>query len=128
MNGSLADTKLFNPIYHASSPKAINTINKLEKLFKHKKYSSRTCESYDVYIEVEMIFHWFKYKVPIDDIWKSTLHDKVTNRPLGEGYDSNFWHWLNAKYDVGQYYNWKEERNYLVFHDKNHYLMFLLKL
>ena len=79
-------------------------------------------------MKVHIFNHWFKYKVPIDDIWESTLHDKVTNRPLGEGYDSNFWRWLDDKYDVGQYYKHSEQRNYLVFHNEHHYLMFLLKL
>jgi hypothetical protein len=41
---------------------------------------------------------------------------------------SNLWHWLDDKFDIGQYYSWKEQRNYLVFHDEKHYLIFLLKL
>ena len=78
-------------------------------------------------MKVTLFNHWFKYKVSIDDIWDSTLRDKVGSRPLTVG-RGNFWNWLNDTYDVGQYYNWQEEQNYLVFHNEHHYTMFLLKL
>ena len=78
-------------------------------------------------MKVHIFNHWFKFKVPIDKHWDGFLKDKILERPPGTYY-SNFWRWLDDEYDVGQYYNWREERNYLVFHDKNHYLMFLLKL
>lgn len=75
-------------------------------------------------MKVTLFNHWFKHKVPIvdhidriKDVW---FTDSIRY--------SNFWNWLNEKYDVGQYYDWKEDRNYLVFHNEKHYLMFLLKL
>jgi hypothetical protein len=77
-------------------------------------------------MKVTMFNHWFKHKVPIDDHF-----DQIQEAKFNHGGNirySNFWNWLNNTYDVGQYYNWREERNYLVFHDKNHYLIFLLKL
>jgi hypothetical protein len=74
-------------------------------------------------MKVNKFNHWFKYKVPIDNHW-SIIEKKI----LKEYKPGRLWPWLNEEYDVGQYYNWHEGRNYLVFHNKNHYLMFLLKL
>jgi hypothetical protein len=75
-------------------------------------------------MKVHLFNHWFKHKIPIDahieQIKDSWLKDQIRY--------SNLWRWLNDKYDVGQYYNWKEGRNYLTFHNEQHYLMFLLKL
>lgn len=77
-------------------------------------------------MNVNLFNHWFKYKVPIDDIWDSTLKDKAV---AAQGNTHrNLWRWLDDEHDVGQYYNWDEQRNYLVFHNKDHYLMFLLKV
>jgi hypothetical protein len=75
-------------------------------------------------MKVNMFNHWFKYKVPV-----SKHADHITNSLIRAGDQSYpFWEWLDYKYDVGQYYKVNESRNYLVFHNRNHYLMFLLKL
>ena len=75
-------------------------------------------------MKVNMLNHWFKYKVPID---KHAYH--ITHSFVNAGDQTlPFWRWLEYKYDVGQYHSWRENRNYLVFHNRNHYLMFLLKL
>lgn len=78
-------------------------------------------------MKVNLFNHWFKYKVPIASIWESTLHDKAIDAGRSHKY-KNLWQWLDDEFDVGQYYNWKEEQNYLVFHNEKHYMMFLLKL
>lgn len=75
-------------------------------------------------MRVNLFNRWFKYKVPIDDHYKVILHHLLKNQ---QG-TWNLWDWLNTRHDVGQYYNWKEKRNYLVFHNEHHYLTFLLKL
>ena len=77
-------------------------------------------------MKVHLFNHWFKYKVPIHDIWDSVLHDKAVASQSSKY--RGLWDWLDGEYDVGQYYSNRESRNYLVFHDKNHYLTFLLKL
>lgn len=77
-------------------------------------------------MKVTLFNHWFKYKVPIDNHFEQITDAKFNDN--GNVRYSNFWRWLNDKYDVGQYYNWNEGRNYLVFHDEKHYLFFLLKL
>jgi hypothetical protein len=75
-------------------------------------------------MRVNLFNHWFKHKVPIEDHIDRIKDVWLTDRTRY----SNFWPWLNDRYDVGQYYNWREERAYLVFHNRDHYLMFLLKL
>ena len=76
-------------------------------------------------MKVNLFNHWFKYKVPVDDHL-----DRIRDRMLKSGYFRNldFWSWANETHDVGQYYNWREQQNYMVFHNKEHYMMFLLKL
>ena len=76
-------------------------------------------------MKVNLFNHWFKYKVPVDDHIYA-IRDRVMKDK--QYHYLNFWAWANDVHDVGQYYNWSEHRNYLVFHNKNHYLMFLLKL
>jgi hypothetical protein len=75
-------------------------------------------------MKVTLFNHWFKHKVPID----THIEQIKENWLSGRFRYSNVWTWLDDAYDVGQYYNWREEQNYLVFHDEQHYLMFLLKL
>lgn len=76
-------------------------------------------------MKVNLFNHWFKLKVPIENhidlIQDAWYYDK-------ERQYSSFWGWLNDKFDVGQYYNWKEGKNYLCFNDEKHYIIFLLKL
>jgi hypothetical protein len=76
-------------------------------------------------MKVNLFNHWFKHKVPIDnhieEIQDAWYYDR-------ERRYSSFWGWLDDKFDVGQYYNWKEGRNYLCFNDEQHYIVFLLKL
>lgn len=74
-------------------------------------------------MKVTLFNHWFKYKVPIDN-----HAEHISNRLLRDNPPIRFWQWLDREFDVGQYYNWKEGQNYLVFHDEKHYTMFLLKL
>lgn len=74
-------------------------------------------------MKVRWFNHWFKYKIPV-----SQHFDQINNALMREGHFNNLWEWLDKKYDVGQYYNFKEGRNYLVFRDQKHYLIFLLKL
>jgi hypothetical protein len=74
-------------------------------------------------MKVNLFNHWFKYKVPIETHWP-----RIEQRVLQEYKPGHLWKWLNDKYDVGQYYKVSEGKNYLVFHNRNHYLMFLLKL
>lgn len=76
-------------------------------------------------MKVHLFNHWFKYKVPVDDHL-----DRIRDRMLNSGYFRylDFWSWVNDVHDVGQYYNYREQRNYMVFHNKEHYMMFLLKL
>lgn len=74
-------------------------------------------------MKVNLFNHWFKYKVPIDNHWSYIKPKAREQKP-----HRNLWQWLDEEYDVGQYYNWNEERNYMVFHNRAHYMMFLLKL
>lgn len=76
-------------------------------------------------MKVNMFNHWFKYKVPVDK-HIDALRDVVLKGKLY--HYLNFWAWINDTHDVGQYYNWRESRNYLVFHNEQHYITFLLKL
>ena len=39
-----------------------------------------------------------------------------------------FWSYLEIRYGVKQKYSWRQSKNFMVFRDHNHYLMFLLKL
>jgi hypothetical protein len=73
-------------------------------------------------MKVNLFNHWFKYKVPADK------HFDSIQSALIKSWSFNPWEWLDAEHDVGQYYNWRESRNYLVFHNEKHYLTFLLKL
>ena len=77
-------------------------------------------------MKVTLFNHWFKHKVPLDDHF-DCVKAAWLNDP-GDIRYSNFWRWLNDKHDVGQYYSNRESRNYLVFYNEQHYLMFLLKL
>ena len=77
-------------------------------------------------MKVHLFNHWFKHKVPVD-----THFEHIKDSFFKSGVDvphTHFWHWLDDRYDVGQYYSNREQRNYLVFHNEQHYLMFLLKL
>ncbi len=74
-------------------------------------------------MKVTLFNHWFKYKVPIDN-----HAEHISNRLLRDNPPIRFWQWHDREFDVGQYYNWKEGQNYLVFHNEKHYTMFLLKL
>ena len=76
-------------------------------------------------MKVNIFNHWFKYKVPVDAHINS-IKDAVL-KDTSYHY-LNFWAWLNETHDVGQYYNFNECRNYMVFHNEKHYLTFLLKL
>lgn len=78
-------------------------------------------------MKVNLFNHWFKYKVPIDD-HADQIIDIVANDDYYRIRSKHIWAWLDEKHDVGQYFNYNENRNYMVFHDKNHYLTFLLKL
>jgi len=76
-------------------------------------------------MKINLFNHWFKLKVPIenhiDQIQEAWYTDPRRRY-------SSLWFWLDDSFDVGQYYNWKESRNYLCFNDEKHYMMFLLKL
>jgi hypothetical protein len=77
-------------------------------------------------MKVNLFNHWFKYKVPI-----AKHQDQISDAWFADPSDlrySSLWRWLDVRFDVGQYYNWKEERNYMCFNDEKHYMMFLLKL
>jgi endonuclease III len=74
-------------------------------------------------MKVHLFNHWFKYKVPVD-----THHERIANRLDSDNPPIRYWQWLDQEFDVGQYYNRKEGQNYLVFHNREHYLTFLLKL
>jgi endonuclease III len=75
-------------------------------------------------MKVNLFNHWFKYKVPVD-----THIDRVKDAVLKDKqHYLRFWGWLNDVHDVGQYYKVSEGRNYMVFHNRAHYMMFLLKL
>ena len=74
-------------------------------------------------MKVNLFNHWFKHKVPIEDHFER-ICDAITK----DKDHMRLWEWLDDKFDVGQYYKVSESRNYLVFHNRNHYLMFLLKL
>ena len=77
----------------------------------------------EVVMKVHLFNHWFKYKVPIDKHW-----ERIESKIVDEFGYHHPWEWLNDKYDVGQYFNVHEMKNYMVFHNKEHYMMFLLKL
>lgn len=74
-------------------------------------------------MKVNIFNHWYKYKVPVDE-----HHERIAERLDRDNPPIRYWAWLDREFDVGQYYNWEEKQNYLVFHDKHHYLLFLLKL
>ena len=74
-------------------------------------------------MKVNLLNRWFKYKVPIDRHW-----DIIKSSLMSEPKYLSLWDWLEDEFDVGQYYNFREEQNYLVFHNEQHYMMFLLKL
>ena len=74
-------------------------------------------------MKVHWFNHWFKYKVPINKHLEQIKQRLYTSRCY-----SNLWLWLDDEHDVGQWYKWNEEQNYMVFHNKEHYMMFLLKL
>lgn len=76
-------------------------------------------------MKVNLFNHWFKYKVPVD-----THVDRIKDACLEDKryHYLNFWKWLNEAHDIGQYYNRRECRNYMVFRNEQHYLTFLLKL
>lgn len=40
----------------------------------------------------------------------------------------HFWYFVKHVLGADQYYNWKENKNYLVFKNEKYYLLFLLKL
>lgn len=91
-----------------------------ENLYRRR---TKVCLDVVTIMKINLFNHWFKLKVPIEN------HiDQIQNNWWTGSHHINLWGWLNDEYDVGQYYNWKEGKNYLVFHDEKHYLMFLLKL
>ena len=73
-------------------------------------------------MKVNLFNHWFKYKVPVEKHW-DLLESKITN-VLGYHHP---WKWLDEQFDVGQYYKVSEGRNYMVFHNKKHYINCLLR-
>jgi hypothetical protein len=74
-------------------------------------------------MKVHLFNHWFKHKVPID-----THFEQIKEAYFKAKTHTKVWHWLDDEHDVGQYYSNRERRNYMVFHNRQHYLMFLLKL
>mgnify|MGYP003346732462 FL=1 len=74
-----------------------------------------------------MIFHWFKYKVPVD-----RHGSEIIIRMLSDGLvvtvRQNFWDYLKKEFGIKQYFNWRNCTNYMVFRNEQHYLTFLLKL
>ena len=74
-------------------------------------------------MKVHLFNHWFKHKVPVD-----THFEQIKEAYFKANTHIDVWYWLDDEYDIGQCYSNRERRNYLVFHNEQHYLMFLLKL
>jgi hypothetical protein len=76
-----------------------------------------------------MFFNWFKYKVPVEQHSEEVISRMMKDfEPGWLAHKSCFWGYLKQEFGVKQYFNWRNCTNYMVFDDKEHYMMFLLKL
>ena len=83
-------------------------------------------------MKVHIFNHWFKFKVPVDKHSEAIVDSmqRAGHRwpDKSKTYMRNhFWDYVNHM-GAGQYYNWREGRNYLCFNSEEEYLVFLLKL
>ncbi len=75
-----------------------------------------------------MIFHWFKYKVPVEQHGEEIIRRMTKDGMFNPTQRTFLWDYLKKEFGIKQHFNRRNCTNYMVFTDEEHYMLFLLKL